>query len=635
METPRPGVGARPPRSFACGGGDNLADESAFVAQAELAAQATGWYRHYVSLLRRLTSGHTPVAVVTSCGQGGLVEGIRRAGGAAHGQDCVDQPRYRERFGRETFSVGGPDDVSRLRELRSRSKAFVTLAAAARPHGGADDGQTIAGHQGVVDACVGSGGLYAVETVGSPSVGASHTCTLRGAYFGLHVDRPRSFEANFDLRVDEALVSSGLSLRRGTCLGGRRQWGRLDAFGRPAARCGCQGNLWAVQGTQPVGCTMAECAAAMGIDRDHMDFEGLTQAVPPVYGDYVFGQAAMREVERRFGLEAITFDEFLENPQRSRRRMSHWLRGAGGVSPDQGVELRGLAQPQPRPPTKPQPLPRPLPQPPRAPSYRPVFLEGEEAPISPPTAETVLESEARELYYSWAGDYDAMVGPAPWWASMDAVKPIERVGVGPALAALSGRNTLVFLPWGQTAAMLPRIGAVVRSSPGTRVTVHVYGAGEGDLLRRAGFRLVRRVRRGSPAYAEEGRDAVMARGGAFWAIGDASSKSTGAVDYALAEAAMDPRDRPGAQTEPSSAKAARSYTPIPWEKERWDIGLPRELDEIMARRGVGIYPWAEVFPTEVPFYRWESQEGLLKSIHRGGPRAARGRHGVRARPPAR
>ena len=614
METPRPGVGARPPRRFACGGGDNLADESAFVAQAELAAQATGWYRHYVSLLRRLTSGHTPVAVVTSCGQGGLVEGIRRAGGAAHGQDCVDQPRYRERFGRETFSVGGPDDVSRLRELRSRSKAFVTLAAAAKPHGGDEGGQALAGHQEVVDACVGSGGLYAVETAGSPSVGASHTCTLRGAYFGLHVDRPRSFEANFDLRVDEALVSSGLNLRRGTCLGGRRQWGRLDAAGRPAAKCGCQGNLWAVQGTQPVGCTLAECAAAMGIDRDHMDFEGLTQAVPPVYGDYIFGQAAMREVERRFGLEAITFDEFLASPQRSRRRMSHWLRGAGGVSPDQGVELRGLAQLQPQPPTQPQPLLQPPTQPPRAPSYRPVFLEGEEAPISPPTAETVLESEARELYYSWAGDYDAMVGPAPWWASMDAVKPIERVGVGPALAALSGRNTLVFLPWGQTAAMLPRIGAVVRSSPGTRVTVHVYGAGEEDLLRRAGFRLVRRVRRGSPAYAEEGRDAVMARGGAFWAIGDASSKSTGAVDYALAEAAMDPRDRPGAQTEPSSAKAARSYTPIPWEKERWDIGLPRELDEIMARRGVGIYPWAEVFPTEVPFYRWESQEGLLKSI---------------------
>jgi len=54
VETPRRGVGARPPRRFACGGGDNLAGESAFLAQAELAAQATGWYRHYVSLLRRL-----------------------------------------------------------------------------------------------------------------------------------------------------------------------------------------------------------------------------------------------------------------------------------------------------------------------------------------------------------------------------------------------------------------------------------------------------------------------------------------------------------------------------------------------------------------------------------------------------
>ncbi|KOO30544.1 reverse transcriptase family protein [Chrysochromulina tobinii] len=35
---------------------------------------------------------------------------------------------------------------------------------------------------------------------------------------------------------------------------------------------------------------------------------------------------------------------------------------------------------------------------------------------------------------------------------------------------------------------------------------------------------------------------------------------------------------------------------------------------MMAKRGVGIYPWEEVPPTEVPFYKWDSQEGLLKSI---------------------
>jgi len=36
--------------------------------------------------------------------------------------------------------------------------------------------------------------------------------------------------------------------------------------------------------------------------------------------------------------------------------------------------------------------------------YRPVFLEGDEAPVPPPSSATVLASEARELFYSWAGE---------------------------------------------------------------------------------------------------------------------------------------------------------------------------------------------------------------------------------------
>ena len=364
---------------------------------------------------------------------------------------------------------------------------------------------------------------------------------------------------------------------------------------------------------------MGECAAAMGVDRDHMDYLGLTMATPPVYGEYVFGQAAMREVERRFGLRAITFDEYLAHPERSRRQMSHWLRGVGGISPDQGVEFHsataggsvsssvvsGAAR---------LPPPDAVIKGREDPTYRPKFPEGDEAPVAPPRADTVLSSEARELFYSWAGDYDVMVGPEGWWSSMNEVKPIERTSTGAALASLSGKNTLLFLPGGQISALLPRIRAVVRSSPGTRVTVHAYGAAEEAATRTSGFRIVRRVRKGKPSYAEEGRDAVMSRGGSFWAMGDASSRSTGSVDYALAEANMDPLDRPGARAEPSSAKTARSYTPLPWERERWDIGLPHELNEIMAERGVGIYPWEEVPPTEVPFYKWESQEGLLKSI---------------------
>ena len=74
------------------------------------------------------------------------------------------------------------------------------------------------------------------------------------------------------------------------CLGDRRRW-RLDPFGRPELRECCSGNLWAVQGDKPFRCTTAECAAAMGIDPDHMDYEGLAQAVPPAYGE---GRADLR-----------------------------------------------------------------------------------------------------------------------------------------------------------------------------------------------------------------------------------------------------------------------------------------------------------------------------------------------------
>ena len=132
----------------------------AFAAQADLAARAIDWYRHYVSLLRRLSSGHTPVAIVSYCGQGSTTEGVRRAGGSAHGCDLGDQPRYVGRFGEETFSKGDPTSVSELRELRKRTRAFVTLATPPCGAGGAAEDPTITK---VRDACVGVGGLYALE----------------------------------------------------------------------------------------------------------------------------------------------------------------------------------------------------------------------------------------------------------------------------------------------------------------------------------------------------------------------------------------------------------------------------------------------------------------------------------------
>jgi hypothetical protein len=378
--------------------------EGAFAAQGDLAARAVDWYRHYVSLLRRLSSGHTPVAIVSYCGQGSTTEGVRRAGGSAHGNDLGDQPRYVGRFGEETFSKGDPTSVSELRDLRKRTRAFVTLVTPPCGAGMATEDSVVTK---VRDACVGAGGLYALELgvrVEDEARGELEQRLLTGALFGLRVDRPRLFETNFSFRVDKALVGQGRELRRAD-----------ERYRR----------------------TICECSAAMGLDEDHMDLQGLTRAAPPVYGEYVFGQAAMQEVKRRFGLEAITFDEYLANPERSRRLMSHWLRGVGGASPDQGVELvaafaagvsgETLASTPSRAHAEPSDEPRP-------PQYRPRYLEGEEAPVAAASETSVTVAEARELFYSWAGDFDAFSGPVAWWEAMTAVKPVERMGVGPALA---------------------------------------------------------------------------------------------------------------------------------------------------------------------------------------------------------
>ena len=75
---------------------------------------------------------------------------------------------------------------------------------------------------------------------------------LRGASFGLRVDRARVWETSFEMHVDRALSAGGDRLRRGCCLGTRRRWPRLDAFGRWEVRpCCAAPNLWACHFTTP------------------------------------------------------------------------------------------------------------------------------------------------------------------------------------------------------------------------------------------------------------------------------------------------------------------------------------------------------------------------------------------------
>ena len=53
--------------------------------------------------------------------------------------------------------------------------------------------------------------------------------------------------------------------------------------------------------------------------------------------------------------------------------------------------------------------------------------------------------------------------------------------------------------------------------------------------------------------------------------------------------------------------------PIPHCPQRWDVGLPSELEEMMAGAGVHINAWQDPGFSEVPFYPF-SEEGLARSI---------------------
>jgi hypothetical protein len=109
--------------------------------------------------------------------------------------------------------------------------------------------------------------LFVIENVkGAAAEMEEHAVLIYGSYFGLRVDRPRFFEANFDLHVDEFLRVPGLALRSRGCLGPRRKWRRMYPFGRPEMTECCGGTLYPMQGLAPHGFTADEGAWAMGID---------------------------------------------------------------------------------------------------------------------------------------------------------------------------------------------------------------------------------------------------------------------------------------------------------------------------------------------------------------------------------
>ena len=83
----------------------------------------------------------------------------------------------------------------------------------------------------------------------------------------------------------------------------------------------------------------------MGVDPGHMSYERLAQSIPPDYAQLIASQMCMREAERKFGVPAITFDDYRERPGWARTTLARWLRGAGDDRVHAGLSIEfGMAQ---------------------------------------------------------------------------------------------------------------------------------------------------------------------------------------------------------------------------------------------------------------------------------------------------
>ena len=284
---------------------------------------------------------------------------------------------------------------------------------------------------------------------GRPVDGSRETTLFDGPLFGLPVVRARQYETNFGLMIDEALSLPAALLRRGAE--------------------GADG------GTSPRA-ARGESAEALGINPGHLGPDELARATPPAYARYVFAQMCAAEANRLFGCPIISFDEMARDPVRARRTLTAWLVGAGGESPQLGLQLVGGAGPAD---ARGATLGRgtavgaetPMDNL-RSANSRPA--QSGVAPDGPRRATGLAtEVEVRELYYSHAGGFDSsrVVEGSEWrlaplgsmWNDARA-QPLEGV--------MAGFNTFVERPDGRVEGLAAEFEDALRVCPvGTCLTV--------------------------------------------------------------------------------------------------------------------------------------------------------------------
>ena len=542
-------------RLHRCQGGKNLADDGEFKRQQQRAEEMLQWYEQYVAIVKRARSGVTPMVLSSFCGGGGSSEGVKRAGGCSVGLDSEDQPDYKRRFGEQTFVQG---DATSWALISTLCKKYDFIGCMGSPPckwysraRGSQPSKAPALIPLTRDVSNMFFDYWAIENVmGAAKHMSENAAELFGQAFGCKVDRARKIEANFKVWIDESVRQAGLKLRERTCLGSRRRWRRLDEFGRPEEQC-CQGNIFAVQGSAPWRCTPAECAEAMGMDRDHMTYERLGQSLPPSYTRLVWAQMCMSYAHDKWGVPYITFDEKEANPHRANRALAVWLRGAGDGRVDSGVSFVDA-------------------------------LDGEDhsrarvsvvEPSDSITHESSVpcdeESAFREIFYSHAGGFDQQLvrQDIAWMTKLGPCSEVSEVMV--TSGCLIGHNTFLQLSTQAAKRIVQSVARTVSSAgPGTRVTVQLHAKHEA-WLRRLGFhKLV------VPSFSDG--QVVMSigrRGG-----GSKESK----LDHKRCRAFMDPRDTGEVKSRSDDTKRERAWTPVWWNSELWEgKGMPREVERIM------------------------------------------------------
>ena len=580
----------RHPRNTQCMGGENLAGEREFEAQAALSSEMLDWYALYVALLRRLQSGRTPFALQNFCGGGGSSEGCRRAGGASHGIDLYSQPDYVRRFGPDCFTAADGMSWAEIKRLKERHRADFMIGgppckfySRARVKGVATQPPLINGFRDMCVALFGEKGKWAIENVmGAIDHMSKEAVVLDGAYFGLRVARARLYETNFALHVDACVRQPADTLAARCCLGCRRRFRRFDEFGRPAAPC-CAGNIFAVQGTAPWRCTAAECARAMGCDETHMSYERLAQSVPPQYGQLVFAQMCMRHAHDVYGVPVITFDEMRARPAWARRTLAFWLRGAGAPGSHAGM----LFQPAPK-------------------------IQSEAVGMSRAEFHGAKgcerEAEFRELHYSHAGGYDQQ------WVRPGLEGRLGRVSEGvtlveePTEVDMLGRNTYIEVEGPGTMQLARRAcNAAARGGSGTRATV-VAPVEFADALHALGYRpLPCRV-------GGKGPDALSYKQLVAVHVGRrAGVRSIHRLVHEDVLLEMDTRDQGGFETDPVE-KARFTWQDFPHDADRFKgKGLPGWVEKMMVE-GAVVDEGSDVIAKDHQQYMWPDGVAMVEAV---------------------